>query len=255
MKWVTTDNAQLQAHSVMIAPKITGYIAHVHVVEGQTVDKGQLLVEIDPRDYENALSIAKGDMGSAEALLKDAEKNHTRLSQLVKSGAISQQQFDTSQKDFANAKAKLDAVHARVSQSELNLSNTKIFAPSKGFIAKKAVEQGQLASPGVPLIGFVDAEERWITANFKETEIFDVKINALVEIEIDAIPGKTFHGKVQSLSAATGATFTLLPPDNATGNFTKVVQRIPVKIVMDKLTEKDISELRAGLSAVVHVLR
>ncbi len=255
MKWVTTDNAQLQAHSVMIAPKISGYVAQVHVVEGQTVEKGQLLVEIDPRDYENALSIAKGDMGSAEALLKDAEKNHTRLSQLVRSGAISQQQFDTAQKDFSNAKAKMAAVHARVSQSELNLSNTKIFAPSKGFIAKKAVEQGQLAAPGVPLIGFVDAEERWITANFKETEIFDVKINAPVEIEIDAIPGKTFHGKVQSLSAATGATFTLLPPDNATGNFTKVVQRVPVKIVMDKLTENDISQLRAGLSAVVHVRR
>ena len=255
MKYVTTDNAQLQAHAVMIAPKITGYVDKVHVVEGQTVEKGQLLIEVDPRDYENALSIAKGDLGSAEATFKDAQRNESRLSSLAKSGAISQQQYDTAHKDFLNSKARLDAVHARVSQSELNLSNTKIFAPSKGFIAKKAVEAGQLASPGVPLLGFVDAEERWVTANFKETEIADIKVGNAVEIEVDAIPGKTFHGKVESLSSATGATFTLLPPDNATGNFTKVVQRIPVKIVMDKLTEKDIAELRAGLSVVVHVHR
>lgn len=253
MKWVTTDNAQLQAHSLMIAPKITGYVMKVNVEEGQVVEKGDVLVEIDPRDYENALSIAKGEMGSAEARLKDAERNHNRLSSLYRSGAISQQQFDTAQKDFLDSKAKFDAVHARVAQSELNLSNAKLVAPSKGFIAKKAVELGQLAAPGVPLIGFVDAGERWVTANFKETEITDIKVNSDVEIEVDAIPGRTFHGKVESLSSATGATFTLLPPDNATGNFTKVVQRVPVKIVMDKLTEKDIAELRAGLSAIVRV--
>jgi aconitate hydratase len=109
------------------------------------------------------------------------------------------------------------------------------------------------ASPGVPLIGFVSSEERWVTANFKETEIESVKIGAKVKIEVDALSGKTFEGSVAAISAATGATFTLLPPDNATGNFTKVVQRVPVKILFSELSESDISDLRAGLSAYVKV--
>jgi membrane fusion protein (multidrug efflux system) len=255
LRWVTTDNAQLQAHAVMIAPRVPGYIHRVMVEEGQTVKKGDILAEIDPRDYENAMKIAKGELGSAEAKLHETEKNHRRLKDLYQKGAISQQQYDTALKDYSDSKAKAEAVIARVAQSELNLNFTKIIAPSNGFIAKKSVEEGQLAAPGVPLIGFVDSGERWITANFKETEIAHIKIGNAVEIEVDAIPGKTFHGKVHSLSAATGAMFTLLPPDNATGNFTKVVQRVPVKIILDKLAEGDIEHLRAGLSAIVRVRR
>lgn len=253
--WVTTDNAQLQAHSVMIAPKVIGYIAKVHVKEGDRVEAGTVLAEIDPRDYENALAIARGEMGSVEARLKEAEANHKRLRDLFNSGAISQQQFDTAVKTYADTKARDEAVKARFEQAQLNLAYTKITAPSKGFIAKKAVEPGQLATPGVPLFGFVDAGERWVIANFKETEIAHIKVGSQVKIEVDAIPGKDYEGKVESLSAATGATFTLLPPDNATGNFTKVVQRVPVKIVIENITEKDSELLRAGLSVITKVRR
>ena len=122
-----------------------------------------------------------------------------------------------------------------------------------GFIAKKSVEIGQLIAPGIPLIGFVGAEERWVIANFKETEIDKIHVGNEAHVDVDAIPQKTFKGKVVSLSAATGATFSLLPPDNATGNFTKVVQRIPVKIALENLSDQDIAELRAGLSAEVKV--
>lgn len=253
--WVTTDNAQLQAHAVMVAPKVPGYILKVNVEEGQKVEKGEVLAEIDARDYENALSIARGELGSVDARLKDAEVNFRRLKDLYSKGAIAQQQFDTASKNYNDARAREEAVKARVAQSELNLQYTKIVAPSRGFIAKKAAELGQLASPGVPLFGFVDAGERWVTANFKETEISDIHVGNTVEVEVDAIPGKKYHGKVQSLSSATGATFTLLPPDNATGNFTKVVQRVPVKIILDKLSEKDVEMLRAGLSVIVKVRR
>lgn len=253
--WVTTDNAQLQAHSVMIAPKVIGYIAKVHVKEGDKVEAGTVLAEIDPRDYENALAIARGEMGSVEARLKEAEANHNRLRSLFNSGAISRQQFDTAIKTYADTKARDEAVKARFEQAQLNLAYTKILAPSSGFIAKKAVELGQLATPGVPLFGFVDAGERWVIANFKETEIAHIKVGSQVKIEVDAIPGRDFEGKVESLSAATGATFTLLPPDNATGNFTKVVQRVPVKIAIEHLTEKDSELLRAGLSVIAKVRR
>jgi membrane fusion protein (multidrug efflux system) len=254
-RWVTTDNAQLQAHAVMIAPKVPGFIMEVKVEEGQKVEKGQLLAQIDPRDYENALAISRGELGSTDAILKESESNYRRLKDLYHQGAVSQQQYDKALKNFNDARAKDEAVKARVEQAKLNLEYTKIVAPSKGFIAKKAVELGQLAAPGVPLFGFVDSGDRWITANFKETEIAHIKEGSFVEIEVDAIPGKSYTGKVQSLSSATGATFTLLPPDNATGNFTKVVQRVPVKIIMDKVSESEIEQLRAGLSAIVRVRR
>lgn len=251
--YVSTDNAQVEAHTVMLAPKVSGYVKKVHVVEGQRVKAGEVLVEIDPQEYENALVQRKGEMASLEARRKEAQLNFNRLKNLLSSGAVSQQQFDTAFSNYSSSMAQYDAVAAQVSQAELNLKNTKIIAPSDGFIAKKSVEVGQFFSPGVPLIGFVDAGERWVVANFKETQISEVKVGALVDVDIDAVTAKSFEGQVESLSAATGATFTLLPPDNATGNFTKVVQRIPVKIKMINLKEGDVELLRAGLSADIKV--
>lgn len=253
MAYVTTDNAQIFGHSVMLAPKVPGYVVSVNVVEGQKVTKGDALVEIDQRDYENNLKQAKGELSSVEARRKDAERNYRRLVDLYSKGAVSQQQFDTASAQYNDVKAKYDAIASQVSQAELNLANTKITAPANGFIAKKSVEVGQLATPGVPLIGFVDSGERWVIANFKETEVEGIRLDAKVDIEVDAITGKTFEGKVESISSATGATFTLLPPDNATGNFTKVVQRVPVKIKLENVTPEEIEKLRTGLSAFIKV--
>lgn len=250
--YVSTDNAQVEAHAVMLAPKVGGFVKDVKVTEGQKVEKGAVLVELDSRDYQNTLTQARGELTSIEARKRDAERNFHRLQDLSAKGVVSQQQFDAASTSYAEVKAKYDALNAQVSQAELNLENTKILAPSNGVIARKSVEVGQLASPGVPLLGFVSSEERWITANFKETEIADVKIGAKVHIDVDAL-SRDFEGKVEAISSATGATFTLLPPDNATGNFTKVVQRVPVKIVFEKLSEQDIDLLRAGLSVTVKV--
>jgi membrane fusion protein, multidrug efflux system len=251
--YVSTDNAQVEAHALMLSPKVQGYVTEVNVTEGQRVKKGDVILAIDSRDYENALTQAKGDLASLEARRRDAERSFNRISSLFKSGAVSQQQFDTANASFQETKAKYDAISAQVSQAQLNLDNTKIRAPSDGFIAKKSVEVGQLAAAGVPVIGFVDMGERWVTANFKETEIADVRTGATVYVEVDAIPHHTFRGKVEAISSATGATFTLLPPDNATGNFTKVVQRVPVKIQLQDLSDGDKEALRAGLSAYVQV--
>lgn len=251
--FVTTDNAQIFGHSVMLAPKVSGFVTSVNVVEGQKVVKDEVLVTIDPRDYDNNIKQVKGDLGSIEARRRDAEKNYRRLVDLLAKGAVSQQQFDSAAAQYNDVKAKYEAIASQVSQAELNLAYAKIIAPTDGFIAKKSVEVGQLATPGVPLIGFVDSGERWIIANFKETEIEGISIDAKVEIKVDAISGKTFTGKVESISSATGATFTLLPPDNATGNFTKVVQRVPVKIKFENVTAEDIIKLRTGLSAFIKV--
>ncbi|MBC7429321.1 MAG: HlyD family secretion protein [Bacteriovorax sp.] len=251
--YVTTDNAQIFGHSLMLSPKVTGFINEVKVVEGQKVAKGDVLISIDPRDYNNNVNQVKGDLGSIEARRRDAEKNYRRQLDLLAKGVVSQQQLDSASAAYNDVKAKYDAIASQVNQAELNLSYAKIVAPADGFIAKKSGEVGQLATPGVPLIGFVDSGERWVIANFKETEVEDIKIDAKVEIEVDAISSKKFVGKVESISSATGATFTLLPPDNATGNFTKVVQRVPVKIKFENVTDKDIEMLRNGLSAYIKV--
>lgn len=251
--YVSTDNAQIEGHFVMLAPKVGGYITKVNIEEGQKVKKGDVLLEIDPRDYENTYRQVAGELTSVEARKNDAERMYRRISQLKNQGAVSQQQFDTTSSTYNETKAKWDAVSAQVAQAQLNLTNTKIVAPSDGFIAKKSVEVGQLAAPGIPLIGFVDASERWVTANFKETDLASIKPGAKVKVEVDAIGGRNFEGKVQTISSATGATFTLLPPDNATGNFTKVVQRVPVKIGLDNLKDGDAEILRVGLSAYVRV--
>ena len=225
----------------------------VNFDEGQKVKKGEVLAEIDPRDYQNTLTQMTAEKAAVQARLKDAEKNYDRLVNLYKSGAVSQQQFDAATASFSDLKAKIDSVTAQVSQAQLNLDETKIKAPFDGVVAKRSVEVGQLASTGVPLFGFVSSESRWVIANLKETEIESVKVGALVDVDVDAVSKKSYKGHVESISSATGATFTLLPPDNATGNFTKVVQRVPVKVNLDNLNEEDIANLRAGLSCVVKV--
>ncbi|HEY8270236.1 MAG TPA: HlyD family secretion protein [Pseudobdellovibrionaceae bacterium] len=251
--YVTTDNAQVEAPVVMLAAKVPGYIIDVNVVEGQRVKQGDILVEIDRRDYENTLKQVQSELAGLESRKKDAERNYQRISQLYKQNAVSSQQYDTATASYAELKSKYEAITAQVDQAKLNIENTKIKAPVDGSIAKKSVEKGQLASAGVPLIGFVGDQERWVMANFKETEISGIKIGSPVDIDIDAIGSKSFKGRVVALSSATGSTFTLLPPDNATGNFTKVVQRIPVKIKLENLTNGDLEMLRAGLSAYVKV--
>jgi membrane fusion protein (multidrug efflux system) len=253
LMYVETDNAQVEAPTVTLAAKVSGYIQSVNVTEGQKVKKGDLLVQIDNRDYQSLADSAKSELQSLEARKKDAEKNYYRLKDLYAQNVVSSQQFDASTANYNEIKAKYDSASAKLVQAQLNLENTQIKAPSDGVIARKSAEVGQLASPGAPLIGFVSSESRWVTANFKETDIRKVKIGSKVDIEIDALSGRDFEGEVESISSATGATFTLLPPDNATGNFTKVVQRVPVKIKFHNLTAEDYSQIQAGLSSVVKV--
>lgn len=251
--YVSTDNAQIDANTVMLAAKLSGYITQVNVDDGQAVKKGDVLVEIDSRDYENAYKQLSNQLVSIDARRKDAERNYHRLQELNQKGAVSQAQYDSASAAYAEVKAQYESLSAQVAQAQLNLENTKLRAPSDGIIARKAAEVGQLASPGVPLIGFVSSDGRWVMANFKETEIEDIKIGSKAKIDVDAIGGKSYKGEVVAISPATGATFTLLPPDNATGNFTKVVQRVPIKIKINDIDAQDLFLLRAGLSVIVKV--
>lgn len=251
--YITTDNAQVEGHALLLSPKVSGFISKINVVQGQKVKKGEILIEIDERDYQNSLKQSNANLISLIAKLNDAEINFKRTEKLYKIGAATQQQYDSGLANFSDIKAQTESVQAQVLQAELMLDYTKIKAPANGIIAKTSAEIGQLANVGVPLIGFVDSDERWVTANFKETEIEYLKYGERALIEVDAFSNKVYYGSVFSMSSATGATFTLLPPDNATGNFTKVVQRVPVRIKFDKLSDHDLELLKNGLSVFVKI--
>ena len=150
------------------------------------------------------------------------------------------------------AEARLQAAQAARENAALQLAYTQVRAPAPGMVSRKQVEPGQLVQAGQPLMTVVADTGTWITANFKETQLADLRVGQPVEIEVDAYEGAMAHGRVESVSAATGSKFALLPPDNATGNFTKVVQRVPVRIVVTDGLGRD-RPLRPGMSVVVHV--
>ncbi len=232
---------------------------------------------------------AQSAIDAAQVRVWQATQDYDRFKKLLDLGSATQQQFDNAkaakdlaekqldqaQKSVASYQARLAASSSNLNVSannlkvaqiqveqkqeeldlaKLNLSYATIVAPCDGYVSKKNVQMGQLVSVGQNLFAVVDESEMWVVANFKETQIEKMKVGQKVKIEVDAYPHSEFEGTIESLSAATGAKFALLPPDNATGNFVKVVQRIPVKIILDKNQNKE-HPLRAGMNvkAVVKV--
>jgi membrane fusion protein (multidrug efflux system) len=253
-KHVKTDNAQISAHFLMLSSRVNGTISKVFVEDHQKVKAGDVLAQIDTSDYSNAKTAAFAQASALEARVNEARVNFSRAEELIKNQAISKERFDKALADFRDLDAKLKAAKSLAEQAGLNESYTKIIAPNDGIIARKSVEPGQFVSTGQPLFGFVAEKQRWVVANLKETELQEVRLGQTVNIRVDALAGQKFIGKVVSIAPSTGAVFSLLPPDNATGNFTKVVQRIPVKIELVNLSEKDIEALQLGLSAIVSIV-
>lgn len=225
---------------------------------------------------------AQAAVDASQIRLWQAQQDFDRFKKLFELGSCTQQQFDNAkaakdlaekqmdqaQKAVATYQARLAATSSNVDVSaknlklaeiqveqkkeeldlaKLNLSYATITAPCDGYISKKNIQPGQLVAIGQNLFALVDESEIWVVANFKETQIEKMKVGQKVRIEVDAYPDKDFEGTIQSLSAATGSMFALLPPDNATGNFVKVVQRVPVKITIDRNQNKDFP-LRAGMN-------
>jgi membrane fusion protein (multidrug efflux system) len=206
------------------------------------------LFDIDERDYAVRLELAQADVKGAVAELSQASQDATRYKDLRSTGDISQQEFDRAVLRLQTAQAKLDGAKARLEQAELDLSYTKVKAPEAGQVARKAVEPGAYVQEGQVLLAMV-TPERWVTANMKETQMTHIQPGMPVTIAVDAYPGKVFHGHVDSIQQGTGSRFSLLPAENATGNFIKVVQRVPVKIVFDDQPDPD-EPLALGLSVV-----
>ncbi len=187
-----------------------------------------------------------------DAATASSEAAHAQLSSAERSAGAARAGVATAQAGVRLAQARLASAQATRDNAALQLSYTRVTSPVGGIVSRKQVEIGQLVQAGQPLLTIVSDTGVWITANFKETQLADIKIGQRVEIEIDAYPGLKVEGKVESTSAATGAKFALLPPDNATGNFTKVVQRVPVRIAVVNGIDKE-HPLRPGMSVVAHV--
>lgn len=322
---VSSDNAQLEGHIIPIAARVGGYVIRVPVTDNQTMKQGDLLVELDPRDYAAKAALAEAEhhqallaagkdgqpgialaqigaaqanaaaaasqirsieaqvteavanvdkarrdflrardlanqkmfspaaLDAAETAVKTAEAHAGALQAQLKttreSASAAGQQVGVSSAGLKAAQAKVVAAEANLQLARNQLTDTRVLAPTSGVVSKKAVEPGQMIQAGQTLMYQVPTNELWVTANLKETELERIKPGQEVEIEVDAYPDFKLKGHVDTFSPATGARFTLLPPDNSTGNFTKVVQRVPVKIALDALPANH--PLRPGISVNV----
>ncbi len=348
-----TDDAQISGHLIQISARVSGQVIKVNVDENQKVDKGTVIAELDPADYqvavENAeaalasakaaavaatvnvpitsvntgsnlrsanadvtsaqagVSQAKSQLESAQAKVAQAQANNLKANQdldrykpLVARDVISKQQFDAAvaqadatkaalndalagvkaaqdaitaanQKEASavanqryaqtgpeqvkaqnaraqQAEAQVESAQAQLDQAKLNLSYCKIVAPANGIITRKNLEVNQNISPGQNLLTLVSLDDLWVTANFKETQLKHIEPGQKVEIEVDAT-GRTYSGKITQVGGATGSVLSLFPPENATGNYVKVVQRVPVRIDFTNLADEDKGHaLRPGLS-------
>jgi membrane fusion protein (multidrug efflux system) len=250
---ISTDDAYITGRIHNIAPKIPGTIKAVHVEDNQSVKKGDLLVEIDPVDYELKVNEARATVGVREATFDQAARDKKRAEALYKDEVFSKERYENTSTAYSLAKAQLKAARAQLKIAQQNLEYTTIYAPSDGYVTSKAVEEGNQAQPGQSLLAVVALHDIWVVANYKETQLKNVRPGQRAQIKVDTYPGKAFTGKVDSIMAGTGAAFSLFPPENALGNYVKVVQRIPVKIVFDKTTDNG-QALRIGMSCVPTII-
>jgi membrane fusion protein (multidrug efflux system) len=299
----TTDDAFIDAHITTVSPKVAGLVVEIppEVDDNRLVAAGAKLLQIDPRDFELQVSLAKaallsaqGKLEQSQAQVKVAEANAASARADVQTAeananvaandlrrytaldprAVSRQQLDTStasasstaaiveanrkKADAAEAQIKLaatqvDTARADVETARVNLANAElqlsyatITAPLAGLVTRKDVQTGAYVQVGQALMSIVP-QEVFVTANFKETQLAHMHRGDRVDVEVDALPGRTFHGHLDSIQDGSGARFSLLPPENATGNYVKVVQRVPVKIVFDDKPQ-DLQGLGPGMS-------
>jgi membrane fusion protein (multidrug efflux system) len=262
----STDDAFIDAHIVHLSPQVSGRVTRIYVNDNQQVSKGQALVEIDPADVQAKLAQAEaqeaqtqnvyrqdvaadaGLRAQAERAQRDADRYRTL--QQTTPQAVSQQNVDqavttaqntaaqvaASQAKIASDKAQIAVAKAQVDAAQLNLDYTHLVSPIDGHVAQRSVAEGNYVTPGQELMALVPLEI-WVTANFKETQLALMRVGQPVTVAVDACPGARIEGRVDSLQRGAGQAFGILPPENATGNFVKVVQRVPVKIVLNNVPQ------------------
>lgn len=209
-------------------------------------------IENKRRAHEAQLRAARAKADGAGRRLESIEAVIKRLRSEIELAQTGEEQAVIQTREAAAQRAKVELARQKVKQAELNLSYTRITAPVPGHVTKKQIESGRLVAAGQALMTVVplDSKDLWVTANFKETQLRDVRPGQPVDIEVDTFPGHAITGTVESIQAGTGSVFSLFPSENASGNYVKIVQRIPVKIVFDKSAADKLPQLRLGMSVV-----
>ncbi len=234
----TTDDAYITGHVHDVSSRVAGTVVEVPIDDNQAVRRNDVLVRLDPRDFQINVDKAQADYDHASA-------DFERVDELRGDGAISKQDYDQARNALRVAQASLDDANDQ-------LGYCTVAAPTDGVVGNKTVQTGNRVAVGTILMSVV--EDVWIVANYKETQVGAMRPGQRVRIHIDEIPGHDFDGWIDSLSPGSGSTFALLPPENATGNFTKIVQRVPVKIVFDPAGVRGYErQLVTGLSVVTRV--
>jgi len=276
----STDDAQIDGHIDPLSSRINGTVIRVHVENNDQVKAGELLVEIDPRDYQVAVENAAANLAMVEQVVKAAQQNYDlsvanlaaaaatndkaqtdvrRYRELLDQGVIARETNDqivmTGKVDEAavnsdraaeaaaarvigQAEAAVQAAQASLDQARLNLGYTKIYAPANGIVGRRTVELGSRIEPGQTLMFVTETDEIWVTADFKETQLARMHRGERVSVHVDTF-GRDYQGYVRNLPGASGDRFSLLPAENATGNYVKVVQRLPVRIEFDPGQDPD----------------
>jgi membrane fusion protein (multidrug efflux system) len=250
---VTTDDAFIEGNIHTISSRVSGNVKTVAVMDNQRVNPGDLLVELDPADYQSRAEASRANLELQRATLRFAESERKRAKALYDENVNSADRFDKAVSAHEIALAQVKLAEEQLRQAKLNLGYTRIIAPAAGYVTRKSVQTGNQVKDGQPLMAVVDLDNLYVVANYKETEMERIRPGQTVRVTVDAYPGKVFTGKVDSIMAGTGVSFSLFPAENATGNYVKVVQRIPVKIVLDPGADKD-HFLRVGMSVVPTVL-
>ena len=263
--YASTDDAFIDAYKATVSSKILGKIINLKADEGDTVKSGQVLVVLDTSDLKaQEKQFIAATINSEESItlakvnLDKAKDDYERAKAQYADNIITKEQYDHSAKALDAAQAEYNIALTKPGMSKAQqevvnaqLKNCTIYSPFEGVIARKWVLEGDVVQPGQPIFTIFDTKNIWITAEFEETKLANIALDAHVEISIDTYPDKKFSGKVIQIGSNTASQFSLIPPNNASGNFTKVTQRVPVKISIDN--ENANIYLLPGMSVEVRV--
>lgn len=252
-RYVSTDNAYVGAEITQVTPSVDGTVKAVNVIDTQKVKAGDVLVVIDDIDARLACDRSMANFAKTQADLDRAKTDLDRRKALASSGSVSGEELSNAENAYRAAKAIYDAAKAVAEQADVDLQRTTITAPTDGVIAKREVQIGQKVRAGTQLMAIVPLGSVHVNANFKEVQLRKVKIGQAAELWSDIYGTDViYHGRVEGISGGTGSVFSLIPAQNATGNWIKVVQRLPVRIAFDP---EELAEhpLQVGLSMNVKI--
>jgi membrane fusion protein (multidrug efflux system) len=268
--FVSTDDAYIDANRVAISAKILGRVDTLLTDEGDTVQQGQVVVKLDDLDLRaqeaharSAYALAQENIALANVNLDRAQTDYKRAATQFSQNVIPKEQYDHAQSELGSAKARYsiaiaqsNTARAQLGIVETQLRNTVITSPMSGVVSKRWVLPGDVVQPGQPIFTVYDLKNIWVTANLEETSLTALHENDKVAISVDAYPDQVFTGKVFQIGSNTASQFSLIPPNNASGNFTKVTQRVPIKITIQEnntTADPHLVQLLPGMSVEVKV--